>query len=86
MSEEALRRIAENKLTQSPELDLSHCDLAYLPEQLEECTWLQSLNLSFNSELADLTLLAGLTQLQQLSCFATQISDLTPLAGLIQLQ
>ncbi|WGS84750.1 leucine-rich repeat domain-containing protein [Methylomonas sp. UP202] len=86
MSEQALKRIAENKLTQNPELDLSDCDLASLPDQLEECTWLQSLNLNFNSELADFTLLAGLPQLQQLGCSETQISDLTPLAGLIQLQ
>ena len=86
MSEAALQRIAENKLTQNPQLDLSGLDLSHLPDQLADCAWLESLDISHNPELADLTPLAGLTQLQQLYCYDTQASDLTPLAGLTHLQ
>ena len=86
MSEIALQLIAENKLTQNPQLDLSNLDLSHLPDQLAECVWLESLDTSNNPELADLKPLAGLSQLQKFSCDYTLVSDLTPLAGLTQMQ
>ena len=46
MSEEALQRIAENKKTQNPALDLAGYDLNTLPSGLWECVWLTELDLS----------------------------------------
>ena len=86
MSEVALQRIAENKLTHNPQLDLSGLDLSHLPDQLADCVWLESLDISSNPEIVDLTPLASFTRLQQLDCSETHVSDLTPLAAQIQLQ
>ena len=86
MSEEALRRIADNKKTKSPELDLHDCGLTVLPPELLDCVWLTKLDLWNNSELDDLSPLSGLTNLQQLDCFDTQVTDLSPLAALTNLQ
>lgn len=43
MSELALRLIAENPKTRNLHLDLGNCGLSELPEELFECTWLESL-------------------------------------------
>lgn len=86
MSETALQRIAENKLTHNPQLDLSDLDLSHLPGPLADCVWLETLDISRNPGFADLTPLVGLTKLQYLIGFETQISDLTPLKGLSNLR
>lgn len=86
MSELALQRIAENKITQDPLLDLRYCDLTELPPELSECVWLTSLNLNFNRNFEDLFALQSLTSLQKVSCFSTEVADLTPLAALHSLK
>jgi len=50
-----------------------------------EYTWLDSLNLSNNTNLSDLAPLAGLTGLRRLDFLSNKISDLSPLAGLTNL-
>lgn len=86
MSELALQRIAENKQTQNPQLDLSYCDLTELPPELSECVWLTSLDLSLNGNLVDLSALQSLINLQRLACAETQVADLNPLSALYNLQ
>ena len=86
MSKEALRRIADNKKTKYPILDLSDCDLTALPPELSDCVWLTRLNLSSNSKLNNLSPLVTLTNLQRFLCCCTQVADLSPLAALINLQ
>ena len=46
MFEQALRRIAENRQSQRPVLDLSGCELETLPIELAAMTWLESLDQS----------------------------------------
>ena len=86
MSVKALRRIADNKKTKNPELSLTGCGLTVLPPELLDCVWLTELNLFWNNELADLSPLATLVNLQRLNCFDTQVADLSPLSALINLQ
>jgi internalin A len=86
MSVKALRRIADNKKTKNPALDLSQCRLTALPPELSDCVWLTELNLSWNRELHNLSALSGLINLQIFSCSHTSIADLSPLAALTNLQ
>ncbi|MFZ1232204.1 MAG: COR domain-containing protein [Thiofilum sp.] len=86
MSEEALRRIQEEKKERTGKLDLINCDLAEIPQEIGELLWLETLNISFNRNLYDLLPLKSLSQLQKLYCFDTSVSDLTPIQCLSQLQ
>ncbi|ASF48190.1 COR domain-containing protein [Methylovulum psychrotolerans] len=86
MSEEALRRIAENKQTQHFELDLSECDLIDLPAELLECVWVTKLSLRWSVELVDLSALSALSGLQHLDCSGTSVADLSALSALSGLQ
>lgn len=86
MSEQALKRIAENKLTKSPHLDLTGCNLTELPSELAECVWLESLDASDNPELVDIAAIAGLTKLEHINGCHTRIRDFTRLSRLTKLQ
>jgi small GTP-binding protein len=46
MSRLALQRIAENKKTKDPYLDLGCCGMTEVPEEIGDCTWLETLILS----------------------------------------
>ncbi|GAA4396299.1 hypothetical protein GCM10023187_04290 [Nibrella viscosa] len=46
MSDLAIRLIKENKQTRSPFLDLGNCGLTTLPDDLFDCTWLETLIVS----------------------------------------
>jgi internalin A len=83
----ALERIAQEKQEKTGFLNLSgkYYGLTKLPEELEELVWLTTLDLS-HTPIANLSPLAGLSQLQELVCYNTPIADLSPLAGLSQLQ
>ncbi|MEM1345730.1 MAG: leucine-rich repeat domain-containing protein [Pseudomonadota bacterium] len=77
-------------------LDLAIHGLVRIPASIGRLSTLSELVLSTLDEtnrtwigatqVADLTPLAGLTELQSLGCGSTQVSDLTPLAGLTALQ
>ncbi len=84
MSEEALKRIAENKKTKNVALDLSDCGFITLPSELSVCVWLTELKLFWNYELDDLSPLAALVNLQTLRCSDTLVADLSPIFSLIQ--
>ena len=86
MHEEALKRIAINKLDKNPALDLSDCGLISLPLELKDCIWLEALDLGNNYQLDNISLLSNLKKLKQLLCWETEISDLSPLAGLTRLE
>ncbi|CAG1770729.1 Internalin H [uncultured bacterium] len=101
MSELALKLIAENKKTLATFLDLSHCGLTKIPEEISELVWLEELSLSqylwnksfwlratdnTKTNLNDLTPLSSLNALRILFISNTQVSDLTPLSGLTALQ
>ena len=81
MSEEALKRIKENKKSKAKELDLSMCDLIVLPKELEELVWLTSLDCSDN-QISGLNPITQLSNLAEFSCNNNQISDLSPIAKL----
>ncbi len=46
MSDLAIKLISENKKTRNLKLDLGHCGLTRLPQELNECIWLETLILS----------------------------------------
>ena len=46
MSDLALKLIEENKLTQSPALDLGNCGLTEVPMEISELVWLEELSFS----------------------------------------
>ncbi len=46
MSELALQLIKQNKQTRNPVLDLGNCGLTHLPDEIGDCTWLETLILS----------------------------------------
>ena len=92
---DALRLIAENRKSRATFLDLGHCGLTELPAEIAELRWLQALSVgrewigpapaspgANNDALRDLSPLAALTQLEELSLVGTRVSDLSPLAGL----
>jgi internalin A len=85
MSEKALRRIAENKKTKDPKLDLTNCDLTTLPAELSACDWLTDLDIGLNEGITDLSPLAGLVNLLRLGCHNTLVANLSPLTGLTNL-
>ena len=85
MFEQALRRIAANRQSQSPVLDLSGCELETLPVELVALTWLESLNLS-DTKIRDLSPLTRLRLLEQLNLRGTPVNDLDPLSALIELR
>ncbi len=58
---------------------------AFLRRLAEACPGLRSLNL-FNTDLNELSPLAGLTELQRLYLSNTQVQELSPLAGLTELR
>ncbi len=86
MSEKALKRIAENNKRRDTSLDLSYCELKYLPSELAECVRVKALRLNNNKELFDLSLLKDLHNLQELEVSNTQVADLSPLKSLIKLK
>ncbi len=86
MSKLALKLIAENKKTRVTFLDLSHCDLTEVPDEIGELVWLEKLYLFGNKKLTDINPLSVLMQLQALFIYNTQVSDLSPLSGLSALQ
>ncbi len=59
--------------------------LTRLPPEIAKFETLQRLDLD-NTQVADITPLAGLTALQALGLGSTQVADITPLAGLTALQ
>ena len=84
MSEEALKRIEENKKSKAEKLDLSRLDLKELPKELEELVWLTSLN-CLGNQISDLKLVAQLSNLTMLICSNNQINDLNPIAQISNL-
>ncbi|MDO1447410.1 leucine-rich repeat domain-containing protein [Rhodocytophaga aerolata] len=74
--EEALRRIATNKLTKEIHLDLEQTNLISLPKELFELKWLQSLNLS-NNRIRDASTLQHLTQIIELNLSNNRIQHLS---------
>ncbi len=85
MSDLALRRIAENKRTRDPLLDLSNCRLSEIPTEVEDLIWLESISFS-HTQVSDLTPLVRVPGLQMLDASDTQVSNLTPLASMTRLQ
>lgn len=78
---EAERRIESARRDNAPVLKLS--DLAALdrlPQEIAELSNLENL-ISFHTQVADLSPLAGLANLQRLDFSNTPIADLTPLSG-----
>ncbi len=83
---EALRRIAQERVVLSGELDLSALfALQSLPPEIAELVHLWQLNCS-GTCVSDLSPLTPLTVLRSLYCNITQVSDLSPLAALTALQ
>ncbi|MCY7350665.1 MAG: hypothetical protein LH606_08350, partial [Cytophagaceae bacterium] len=70
--QEARQRIKQCQSEKSVHLDLAGLNLEKLPEEIEELTSLQRLNVS-GTQISDLTPLAGLTSLQDLSVWQTQV-------------
>jgi internalin A len=85
--EEALRRIRQAEETAALALDLSGLASNRLPRELGRLTSLQSLNLSWCSQLLDLSPLTTLATLRSLDlCACRQLRDLAPLANLSSLR
>lgn len=68
------------------ELELNHCDMTELPEEIGECVWLEHLDVRSNRELTDISPVAKLTALRSFHCYGTQVFDLSPLANLTALE
>ncbi len=86
MSKKALKRIAENIKTKAKKLDLRECNIINLPTELWECVWLESLDISGNKQLSDLSLIYGLQNLYELHCGNTRVSDLSPISWIVNLR
>lgn len=91
MSELALKLIAENKAKHARGedarvLDLGNCGLTEVPEEIKECTWIESLFIHKNKHLNTLTKVSKLINLKKLDFSDTQVSDLTPLSNLVNLR
>ncbi len=85
MSELAQQLIAENKKTRVTYLDLRKCELTALPPEIGELPWLRALFLS-RLQIADLSPLAGLTNLEDVCAESTLVTDLSPLIRLTNLR
>ncbi len=77
----ALERIAENKRTRCPHLSLTSCNISFLPTEIAQLTWLQSLDLSYNW-VSDISVLQHLTDLQSLDLSDNWIGDVSVLQHL----
>ncbi len=83
----AERRIAEAKANGADKLSLSQKDtraLTQIPPEIIGLETLHLLNLD-NTQIADLTPIAGMTRITSLSLDNTQIADLTPIAGMTRM-
>ncbi len=86
MSELALRLIAKNKKNKARSLDLSQCGLTEIPDEVEDCFWIEELRISNNKDLSDLSPISRLHRLKLLYCYSTNVSDLSPISRLSNLQ
>lgn len=93
MSKKAQSRIAENKAKHArgedaSYLDLSHCNISYLADELFELTkmnWLKAINLSFNRIIYGTFLLDNLTNLRSIDLSNNKISNIRFLEKLTHL-
>ena len=88
MTEKALRRIEQEKRLKTGELDLKQCELAEIPKEVNQLTWLETLDLSFNkiTEIQNLDKLSNLTLLDLSFNQITVIKNLDKLNNLSQLE
>ncbi|MFN0176887.1 MAG: COR domain-containing protein [Saprospiraceae bacterium] len=86
MSELALRLIEENKKTKAKTLDLSNSNIIELPRIIQDCFWLERLNLSGNFHFSDLSSLSKLKNITDLYIYFTKVFDLSPLKNLTTLE
>lgn len=81
MDDPAADRIAANRATQDPRLDLSGLAIEQIPYQVAQLGWLTRLNLS-NTGISDLQPLAKLGLLSNLNISKTRVASLAPLSAL----
>jgi Leucine-rich repeat (LRR) protein len=85
MTQKAQKIINDCRNHQSSKLDLTHCDIAYLPDFTEIGRHLTVLFIG-NNKISDVSPLSALVNLTELYISNNQISDISPLAGLTQLR
>jgi Leucine-rich repeat (LRR) protein len=84
MNNEAREAIAECRQNQSFKLDLTGCEIAYLPD-FEGLTHVSVLFIGDN-KISDISALAALVNLSELYIDNNRISDISPLSGLKKLR
>lgn len=82
----ALQHIIDAKLNHLTTLSLSFCDLERIPPELGELIWLESLKLSENRKLTEISVLDKLINITNLHLDNNQIQDISLLANLVNLK
>ncbi len=85
MSDNFLDRFNENKRSQSPVLNLSHCNLFRLPESIDELPWIEELNLNHN-KLVSLNGLPSLPNLKRIYLQDNHLLNLSTLPVMLNLE